>query len=79
MAAEAVTGKRVDKVINSHYHNDHIWGNQVFRPHSDIISSIETRRLIGTSGREEYDWYGENSSSRLIELQNEFDAVDDEE
>jgi len=79
IAAQAVTGKRVDKVINSHYHNDHTWGNQVFRPHSDIISSIETRRLIGTSGQEEYDWYRDNSSSRLIELQNEFDAVDDEE
>jgi glyoxylase-like metal-dependent hydrolase (beta-lactamase superfamily II) len=77
--AEAVTGRKVDKVINSHYHNDHIWGNLVFRPHSDIISSIETRHLIRTSGRKQFDWYRENSSSRLIELQKEFDAAQDEQ
>jgi len=76
-AAEAVTGRPVDKVINSHYHNDHIWGNQVFKASSAIISTIEARLLIQTNGKEEYDWYRDHSSSRLLELQNEFGAVDD--
>ncbi len=26
-------------VINSHYHNDHIWGNQVFASDAQIVSS----------------------------------------
>jgi len=29
-AAESLTGKAVSIVINSHWHNDHVLGNQVF-------------------------------------------------
>jgi len=48
-AAEILTGHSVDFVINSHWHNDHIWGNQVFDTSTDIISTEETRRLIITA------------------------------
>ncbi|TNE56274.1 MAG: MBL fold metallo-hydrolase [Bacteroidetes bacterium] len=33
-------------VINSHAHNDHIRGNQVFSPDTDIISTSKTAELI---------------------------------
>lgn len=45
-AAEALTGRPVDTVINSHWHSDHVWGNQVFGQDTDILSTEETRRLI---------------------------------
>jgi len=45
-AAETLTGRPIDVVINSHWHHDHIWGNQVFDVHTDITSSEETRRLF---------------------------------
>ena len=77
--AELVTGKPVSKVINSHYHNDHIWGNQVFLPDSSILSTVETRQLIQTSGQEEYDWYSENSKARLDALLEAFEAETDKE
>src|SRR5450830_703053 len=55
--AEEVTGRAPDIVVNSHYHNDHIWGNQVFAPEAQIVSSARTRKLIATAGMEELQWY----------------------
>jgi glyoxylase-like metal-dependent hydrolase (beta-lactamase superfamily II) len=44
LAAERVTGRRVDLVINSHAHTHHWMGNQVFSPHTTIITT-HTNRL----------------------------------
>ena len=71
-AAERLTGKPVRFVVNSHFHNDHIWGNQVFESQAQIISSDETLQLIKTEGKEEYDSYKEGSLPRLRELRSEF-------
>src|SRR5512136_1696501 len=43
-AAEALTGRPVDTVIDSHWHSDHVWGNQVFGQDTDILSTEKTRR-----------------------------------
>ncbi len=50
--AEQITGNKVKYVINSHYHNDHIGGNQVFKD-AIIISTEKTRELIATYQPEE--------------------------
>lgn len=58
IAAEALTGRPVDVVIDSHWHNDHIWGNQAFGADTDIIASAETRRMIiATRGHGAYDTF----------------------
>jgi cyclase len=44
-AAEYLTGKPVSLVVNSHWHNDHVLGNQVFEG-SLIVSTDATRNLI---------------------------------
>ena len=44
-AAALLTGHQVKYVVNSHYHNDHIGGNQVFAE-AAIISTQRTRELI---------------------------------
>ncbi len=70
LRADAVrfTGRPPRYVIDTHYHNDHIWGSQAFLPEANIISTIETRRLIQTSGKEEYDHYHSVAEPRLKEL-----------
>jgi glyoxylase-like metal-dependent hydrolase (beta-lactamase superfamily II) len=78
-AAEGLTGQPVRYLVNSHYHNDHIWGNQAFDPETAILSSAETRRLIESKGRQEYDWYFEHSAARLAELKAQFTQAGDEE
>lgn len=41
--AEEITGKQIKYVVNSHYHGDHVFGNQVFEDVS-IISTELTRK-----------------------------------
>ncbi len=50
-----LVGRPPDFVINSHYHNDHIWGNQVFAPPAHIVASRQTYELISTSGKKELE------------------------
>jgi glyoxylase-like metal-dependent hydrolase (beta-lactamase superfamily II) len=65
-AAEALTGRAVDAVIDSHYHNDHIWGNQVFSIATDIVATEGTRRLIvATKGHDDYDSFKEQAAANL--------------
>jgi glyoxylase-like metal-dependent hydrolase (beta-lactamase superfamily II) len=69
VAAETLFNRPVHLVINSHYHNDHIWGNQVFDPQADIISTAKTRELILTEGKGEIEWFADITPKRLEELQ----------
>ncbi|HNS49985.1 MAG TPA: MBL fold metallo-hydrolase [Anaerolineae bacterium] len=65
-AAEALIGRPVNAVVNSHDHNDHIWGNQAFGPEADIVSTETTRRLIVTTGGiEDLDVYMADVEARL--------------
>ena len=54
--AVELTGRDVTLVINSHYHNDHIRGNQVFVPQANIISTEWTRNKMVPSEKEEQEW-----------------------
>ena len=52
-------------VINSHPHNDHIWGNQAFGPEVDILSTTRTRELIITEGPLEIQGFRAVAQTRL--------------
>jgi cyclase len=78
-AAEALTGRPVDAVIDSHWHNDHIWGNQVFGASTDIVSTEETRRLIiATRGHGAFDAFMADAEANLEATQAQFEAAEDE-
>ncbi len=64
-AAEGLTGRPVQAVINGHPHNDHIWGNQVFSADVDIISTTRTRDLIETEGPLEVQDFQAGSQQHL--------------
>jgi glyoxylase-like metal-dependent hydrolase (beta-lactamase superfamily II) len=65
--AQRLTRRLPHWVVNTHYHNDHIWGNQVFLPQADLISTDRTRALIQTAGQQEYDEYRLITDDRLKE------------
>ncbi|KPL16108.1 MAG: hypothetical protein AMJ93_16090 [Anaerolineae bacterium SM23_84] len=78
-AAEAVLRRPIDAVINSHWHNDHIWGNQVFSAATDIISTDETRRLIiATRGHGAYDSFMADAETNLEATRGAFQATEEE-
>jgi cyclase len=66
--AEDRTGRAPGIVVNSHYHNDHIWGNQVFGPPARIVSTNRTRELILTDGQVELNSCVAEASDRLDSL-----------
>ena len=74
-----VSGSTSCVVVNSHYHNDHIWGNQVFAPDAPIIASRRTRALIATGGADEFAWYSSNSAQRLEALRAQYGTSDEEQ
>jgi glyoxylase-like metal-dependent hydrolase (beta-lactamase superfamily II) len=76
--ATEIYGRTPQIVINSHYHNDHIWGNQVFASEALVISSARTRELIATEGMEEFQWYSSNSAHRLESLRAQYQNTNDE-
>lgn len=49
-AAETLTGKKVSVVVNSHFHSDHVKGNQVFAG-STILATGKTREAMLQSKR----------------------------
>jgi cyclase len=78
-AAETLTGRLVDTVIDSHWHNDHIWGNQVFSPDTEIVSTHETRRLIITTrGHGAFDAFMADSEANLAATRTQLEATEDE-
>ena len=77
--AEALTGRTIDAVLNSHWHNDHIWGNQVFGANTEIISTEETRRLfIATRGHGAYDSFMADAEANLEATRAQFQATEEE-
>ena len=66
-AAMELTKRPVTIVINSHYHNDHIRGNQVFVPGASIISTEWTRNEMSISEPEEIAWEKQNVAKRLAD------------
>ncbi|RMF58742.1 MAG: MBL fold metallo-hydrolase, partial [Calditrichaeota bacterium] len=67
-AAEALTSHPVAYVVNSHFHNDHIRGNQVFSPPATVISTTRTRELIAQHEPEAIAAEKEYAPKRLAEL-----------
>ena len=79
LAAETLTGRPVDMVINSHLHYDHIWGNQVFSPNTKIISTEETRRLIiSTRGHVNLDGLMADAEANLTAWRTQLQAATEE-
>ena len=77
-AVATLLSRPVSTLINSHYHNDHIWGNQAFPSDIPIISTIETRELITTLGADEHRWFAAHSQERLDGLIAQLDHEQDE-
>jgi glyoxylase-like metal-dependent hydrolase (beta-lactamase superfamily II) len=78
-AAEALTGRPIDAVISSHWHNDHIWGNQVFDASTDIISTGETRRMfLATRGHGAYDAFMAEAEANLEATRAQLQAAEEE-
>ncbi len=71
VAAEQLTGRPVAYVINSHWHSDHIQGNQAFAPETPIIATGRTSELMATRSAQSIGDYKKHAPERLRELEDE--------
>jgi len=78
-AAFDLFGRTQQIVVNSHWHNDHIWGNQVFANVAQILSSSRTRQLIAQNSQKEADWYTANATQQMASYQSKLRTASDEE
>ena len=76
-AAEELNGRPVAWVVNSHYHNDHTWGNIIFGD-APTICSAQTRQLMSTDGLEEYQWNLAHAAAELAALQQQAQTASEE-
>jgi glyoxylase-like metal-dependent hydrolase (beta-lactamase superfamily II) len=75
--AEQLTSHKVTHVVNSHEHNDHIRGNQVFGSDVDIISTVDTREAIARNEPEEIKSEKETILKGIADAQSKLDAEKD--
>lgn len=76
-AAEQLTGRAPDYVINSHYHYDHVRGNQVFPSQAAIIATTKTRELIATRGADHIRQDRNTSTEELQKLEQQIATEQD--
>ncbi|MGE7693670.1 MBL fold metallo-hydrolase [Lysinibacillus sp. NPDC094177] len=75
--AESLTGKKVKYLINSHYHGDHVFGNQVFSD-TTIISTYVTEKLCKEKNKiEDYEKEKQDMNHYLRQLKNQIDSTED--
>jgi len=63
--AEKLTGHPVSFVVNSHFHDDHIRGDQAFDAGTCIISSEWTKNEMQKAEPEERDWAAKHIQERI--------------
>jgi cyclase len=68
-AAQTLTGHPACLVLNSHYHNDHTWGNLGVPAEMDILSTFKTREILATRNPEVYQKVLQESVQSLGETQ----------
>lgn len=76
---KVLVGHGPDIVINSHYHNDHTWGNQAFAPPAHIVASRQTYELMLTEGKKEFEEETASAVETLAYCQNLVQKAETEE
>ena len=78
-AAINLFGRTPQIIVDSHWHNDHIWGNQVFANEAQILSSRRTRQLIASEGPKEVEQFTANAAQQLVSYQAQYKNASDEQ
>ncbi len=73
--AEALTGNRVYLAVNSHWHDDHTGGNQVFGDVPIVSTTTTMERVLENASGDIADWQSEIDES-LLRLEEAVEAGD---
>lgn len=76
-AAQQLTGRPVSLVVNSHWHDDHVLGNQVFAD-AEILATERTRELILTRTAQSLARYQAKAPAHVRTLEERLSAASDD-
>jgi glyoxylase-like metal-dependent hydrolase (beta-lactamase superfamily II) len=76
-AAGQLTPNKITHIVNSHEHNDHIRGNQVFESDVDIITTVLAREAIARNEPENIKLEKKTIHKEIRGAQSELDAEKD--
>lgn len=76
--AEYLTGRPVTYVLNSHWHQDHVFGNAAFAPETEIYASARTSEIIAREIPTIMDGFKKHWPGRLKEWAESAKAAKDE-
>lgn len=77
---EALTDRPVRYVANTHWHFDHVHGNQVYPPEVEIISHEATRAVVaagGSNSGRSYDFFIGGLPERIAQMETALDTLGD--
>lgn len=76
-AAEALIGHPIAYVVNSHWHDDHVRGNQAF-PDAEIVATDRTSLLMATRTSESAERYRDQAPAFVAGLREQYAVASDE-
>jgi cyclase len=76
-ATGQLTSNKITHIINSHEHNDHIRGNQVFDSNADIISTALTREAIARNEPQQIKLEKKTILKEIADAQSKLDTEKD--
>lgn len=74
---KAFTDKPVKYVVDTHFHYDHLFGNQIFGPDVQIIGHDHTRERLRVNTLEQYTFLTSVNPDRLAQLRQRIAAESD--
>lgn len=76
---KAFTDKPIKFVVDTHYHYDHLFGNQVFGPDVQIIGHDHTRQRLSVDTRSQFTFLTSVNPARLEQLRQRIGEEKDSE
>jgi glyoxylase-like metal-dependent hydrolase (beta-lactamase superfamily II) len=79
---KTITDRPVRYLVNTHFHFDHVHGNQEFGPDVEILSHPFTREKIAAGGSQSgraYDSFVKPTPDRIAEMEQQLETLDGEE
>lgn len=76
--AEALTGRTVSMLVNSHWHGDHTYGNQVFAD-TAVVSTAATARAVAADAPSDLDAYRAQLGAAAVEFETMLTSDDEDE
>ncbi|MFF2752448.1 MBL fold metallo-hydrolase [Psychrobacillus sp. NPDC058041] len=75
--AEMITGKKVKYLVNSHYHGDHVFGNQIFKDVTIISTSLTNKWFMEQNTIQDVEKEIEETKQYLLNLRSQIEATED--